>query len=320
MMGSGHGMAGMMAGTPRAGMTGAFDLMFIDMMIPHHQGAIMMAQVALTRGEHQEVRDLAQAVITAQQAEIDQLRTWRDGWYPNAPAMPMDQMAQAMGHMMQGMPGMMATPGMGMENMGGMMGMMDPAHDTEALCSAAGPFDQAFIDMMIPHHQSAVLMAEVALQRASHPEIKHLAETIIAEQEREITQMQGWLAAWYGGTPAAEARAAQQVDVTLTEFTVTSSIRTFQVGQTYRFVVTNAGAIPHEFMIMPEMDGIGEMTMDALDDMALVMIPADDLPPGAMQTIEITFPGSSGTGEFELVCAVPGHYNAGMALPITVAA
>jgi uncharacterized cupredoxin-like copper-binding protein len=58
--------------------------------------------------------------------------------------------------------------------------------------------------------------------------------------------------------------------------------------------------------------------MDQLDDMALAMIPADDLPPGATRTIEVTFTAPAGTGAFELVCAVPGHYDAGMELPIQI--
>ncbi|MBO0348635.1 DUF305 domain-containing protein, partial [Phormidium pseudopriestleyi FRX01] len=61
-----------------------------------------------------------------------------------------------------------------------------------------GDIDQHFIVMMIPHHQGAVDMAELALTRAQHPEIKQLAETIIQDQNREIEQMQTWYQAWYG--------------------------------------------------------------------------------------------------------------------------
>ena len=67
---------------------------------------------------------------------------------------------------------MMGTPGAGMDAMGGMMGMMDAIRMVQALCNAAGPFDQAFLQMMIPHHQSAVMMARVALLRATHPEFE----------------------------------------------------------------------------------------------------------------------------------------------------
>ena len=139
------------AGTPMPGMNmqQEFDLMFIDMMIPHHEGAIAMAEVALEKGEHQEIKDLAKAIIESQQAEIDQMMAWRDEWYPNAPTMPMDQMAQMMGGMMQ-MPSMMATPAMGMMDMTTMLGHMgDATMDAEALHHATGPFDKAFIEMML---------------------------------------------------------------------------------------------------------------------------------------------------------------------------
>jgi uncharacterized protein (DUF305 family) len=199
-----------LAGTPATGQPGAgmhmgqeFDLMFIDMMIPHHESAIAMAQVALVRAEHEELRTLAQEIIAGQQAEIDQLTAWREAWYPGAPAMPMEQMGQMMMGMMQGMPGMRGTPGAGMWNAGGLMGMMDAAAEVQALCNASGPFDRAFIERMIPHHLSAVLMAQVALQRATHAEITQLAQAIIDAQEREIGEMRAWLSAWYDATPTA---------------------------------------------------------------------------------------------------------------------
>lgn len=183
-----------------------FDLMFIGMMIPHHRSAIAMARVALERAEHEEIRTLAQDIVTTQSAEIDQMTAWRNAWYPGAPAMSMEQMGQMMMGMMQGMSGMMGTPGAGMGNMGdesGMMATMDAASMVRSLCSAAGPFDQAFLQLMIPRHQIAVMMAQVALQRATHPELKQLAQAIIGAQQREIGEMQGWTAAWYGTTPAA---------------------------------------------------------------------------------------------------------------------
>ena len=188
----------MMTGSPMAGqsMQMEFDLMFIDMMIVHHQGAIALAEVALDRGEHPEIRDLAQSIISSQQAEIDQMQTWRDTWYPGAAEMSMEQMTGMMGDMTHSMPGMMGTPTSGMGDMSGKMGMMDPHADHQALCSTTEDFDKAFISLMIPHHESAVAMAQVALMMATHPEIKQLAQEIIDAQQTEIAQMQEWLATW----------------------------------------------------------------------------------------------------------------------------
>jgi uncharacterized cupredoxin-like copper-binding protein len=71
-------------------------------------------------------------------------------------------------------------------------------------------------------------------------------------------------------------------------------------------------------MVMPRMDGIEQMDMATLDDMALVMIPVDDLPPGATQTIDVTFTEPVQDVELEFVCAVAGHYDAGMKLAVAV--
>ena len=319
---SGHmgpGMNGMpasgnmgMEGTPGHAMmmNVEFDLAFIDMMIPHHEGAVAMAKVALERGEHEEIRALAHQVVDAQDAEIAQLRTWRSRWYQNAPTVTMADMMQMqnMGRMMPGMSDLMGS----MDMM-----QMDPATDVAARCSVPDSFDRAFIDMMISHHQSAIMMAQAALQHAQHQELKDLAHDIIDAQQREIDQMKGWRAAWCAeatpGTPAAETTATV-VNVTVDEFTVTTALAAFHTGQTYRFVVTNTGALPHEFMVLPDMAGIGQKDMEELHHVALGVIPVDDLAPGATGEIDVTF---AQAGDYQLVCALTGHYDAGMTLTVT---
>lgn len=61
----------------------AFDQAFISEMIMHHQGAVEMAQLALTNAKHQEIKDLANAIITAQNKEIADMRAWQKSWYGN---------------------------------------------------------------------------------------------------------------------------------------------------------------------------------------------------------------------------------------------
>ena len=58
-----------------------FDLRFINGMIPHHEGAVVMAQDALKKSKRPEVKKLAQEIITSQQKEINQMKQWRKGWY-----------------------------------------------------------------------------------------------------------------------------------------------------------------------------------------------------------------------------------------------
>jgi uncharacterized protein (DUF305 family) len=199
---AGMSQVGMMGTPPMGGdmaaMMGQFDLMFIDMMIPHHASAVAMAQVALSRAEHPEIRTLAEDIIASQSAEIEQMRLWRDQWYPDAPAMPMMPMEQMMAMMGE----MMGTPG-ALPGPGGMGMMMDMGQEIANLCATTEGFDLPFIEAMIPHHQSAIMMAQVTLERAEHPELKSLAQAIIGAQQREIDQMQTWRAAWLGSaTPA----------------------------------------------------------------------------------------------------------------------
>ena len=65
-----------------------YDARFIDMMIPHHEGAVMMAQHALKHSERPELKAMAQKVIKDQQKEIEQLKAWRKSWYGEQSAGP----------------------------------------------------------------------------------------------------------------------------------------------------------------------------------------------------------------------------------------
>jgi uncharacterized protein (DUF305 family) len=86
-----------------------------------------------------------------------------------------------------------------------MMGMMDPEMMAEQLRNAPEPFDLAFINAMLPHHMMALMMAEMAVQQAVHPELAEAAQGMVDEQAGEIGQMNTWRTEWYGGaaTPAS---------------------------------------------------------------------------------------------------------------------
>ena len=74
------------------------------------------------------------------------------------------------------------------------MGMMGT--DLAALKNAPN-FDREFIEQMIPHHEMAIMMASMVLDRAEHPEIRNLAKSIIRSQSAEIEQMQQWYQTWF---------------------------------------------------------------------------------------------------------------------------
>ncbi len=121
-----------------------------------------------------------------------------------------------------------------------------------------------------------------------------------------------------GGGGAADSG---EVQITLTDFGIESSVTEFKVGVPYHFVVTNEGQVEHEFMIMPPLtEGQMGMAMDMgeLDETALAMIEAADLPAGATATLDFTFTEAAPAGTLEFACHVPGHYEAGMKLSIVV--
>ncbi len=121
-----------------------------------------------------------------------------------------------------------------------------------------------------------------------------------------------------GGQQSAETT---EVKITLTDFGIESNVTEFKAGVPYHFTVTNAGAVEHEFMIMPPLveDQMGmAMDMEELDEQALAMIPASDLSAGATATFDYTFTEAAPDGTLEFACHTPGHYEANMKLPITV--
>ncbi|MCJ7780549.1 MAG: hypothetical protein MUQ27_06970 [Acidimicrobiia bacterium] len=128
------------------------------------------------------------------------------------------------------------------------------------------------------------------------------------------------VAAACGGTSATTVPAAGSptvVHVTANEMTVTSDVTTFKVGVPYTFEVTNEGTLPHEVMRVQPTD---LTDMEEIDAFALGMAESEDLVPGATVSFDYTFTEEDLAGPLELACHVPGHYEAGMLLPITVEA
>jgi len=121
-----------------------------------------------------------------------------------------------------------------------------------------------------------------------------------------------------GGTGGGTATSGQQsVQVTETDFKITSSVTTFSPGTTYHFVVTNNGQTAHEFMIMPKTEGsMNGMPMNQMDQMAMAKV--DNIAPGQTRTFDYTFPASAAVSHPQFACYYPGHYEAGMKLDVTV--
>lgn len=163
-----------LGGSPTNPVARDVDAMFIQEMIPHHEDAIAMAELAESRAEHPELKQLAEDIVRTQSAENESMRGWYRDWFGSS--------VPSGGGMMGG------------QRRGGMMGGDVSIDELET----AEPFDKAFIEQMIPHHQMGIMMSQMAGGAASTPEIRELAESIIDSQSAEIEQMQEWYQEWYG--------------------------------------------------------------------------------------------------------------------------
>ena len=178
-----------------AGVRAPFDLMFATHMIPHHESAVAMAEVALDRSQREEVRTLSETIIATQSAEISLLREAADrlgapsvdGWGRRRGPGPMDPTDEGLRTGRRG-----AGPGAGPG--AGDHGMRGTGTDLETLAAVPPDrFDRAFLEAMIEHHRSGVHMAQMEALRGSDAEVVALAEGMVTVQSAEIRLMQTWL-------------------------------------------------------------------------------------------------------------------------------
>lgn len=151
-----------------------YDLRFIDAMIPHHEGAVVMAKDLLQKSKRPESQKLATAIISAQTQEIAQMKAWRTAWYPKAPTTPM-AWHSAMNHMMAMPPEQISAMKMDID-----------------LGKADAGYDLRFIKAMIPHHEAAIIMAKDLALKTKRPELQKMAKDILTSQQTEIDQMNRW--------------------------------------------------------------------------------------------------------------------------------
>ena len=171
------------------------DQRFIVMMLPHHDGAIAMAELARTRARRAEIKALAQQIETSQRAENAQMRRWWQQWYGGEVPIPAGATQAAM-------------PGMG-RVAGSRSGMAGMASSLEEL-KRASDFDRAFIEQMIPHHRMGVMMATHAQWNTHHAELRALQAAMVSAQSREIRQMEQWYRQWYGASAPGTAQPLPQ--------------------------------------------------------------------------------------------------------------
>ena len=166
----GHSMPGMSGSSTSAAPAATFndaDVMFLQMMYPHHAQAVEMAKLVPTRSQNQQVKDLAAAIEKAQAPEMQQMTTLLAGFGKPAPSATMSH---------------------------SMPGLMTPQQMTELTGLSGAAFDKMWLQMMVEHHQGAITMANDELKNGTNADAKAMAQAIITTQQAEITTMNGMLA------------------------------------------------------------------------------------------------------------------------------
>ena len=164
-----HALGGTMAKMNQLEMSGTFDLDFANMMILHHQAAIDMSKIEIAQGRDEQIIEMAQSIQTLQTAQIEQMEAFVANY-----KMPVVK---------TGITGNQPILALIMKSMMNKMNNM----------AMTGHTDQDFIAMMIPHHRSAVVMAENELRQGKNEELKKLAEQMIVDQNSEIEEFKAWL-------------------------------------------------------------------------------------------------------------------------------
>lgn len=149
-----------------------YDLQFLDTMSVHHQSAMDVAKLVYQRAAHDELKQMAKKMIEDQQKEIQQLQDWKKQWYAGK--------GDAINMQMPGMKESMRD-----------MPMME-----KLTASKGEQFDAMFLEMMPKHHAGAIKMAQDALKKAKHTEIKEFAQKVIDTQTEETAQMEKWKKDW----------------------------------------------------------------------------------------------------------------------------
>lgn len=147
-------------------MTGDFDLDFANMMIQHHNCAIEMSNIELSKGTDAKMKSIAQNIITKQTEEINML-----------------QKAIA-NHKSSGMKHAEGFLQKSMADMKGKMASMQMSNNT----------DKDFASMMIVHHEEAIKMAKAEVENAMNAGLKKMAQKTITDQTKEIGEFKNWLA------------------------------------------------------------------------------------------------------------------------------
>lgn len=145
-----------------------FETMFLKSMPDHHNVAVEMSKICITKGVRAQLNTLCQQVIDAQQREITMMQNWARAWYE-----------------------LQVTPQLHKED----------REMLERLRSlATADFEKEYMKMLTRHHWMAISMAGGCIERAHdlHRDLEGMCEAIVEDQVEEIQKLRDWLCQWYG--------------------------------------------------------------------------------------------------------------------------
>lgn len=161
-------MNAMMADMHNIPVGNTLQIVFLQQMIPHHEGALVMAKYEIAHGKNKKMIQLAKDIVAEQKSEIKQMQLWLKQAIPESAKLPQS--------FMDAMSGTMTT----------MMNSMPKEHELTDT-------DRAFAAVMKPHHQAAIDMAKVLLHYSTNDKINAYARLLIANQQAEVNQMSNFL-------------------------------------------------------------------------------------------------------------------------------
>ena len=170
-----------------------FDQVYIDLMIPHHNSGIAFARTVLPHLSDERLITIAKHIISREDAEISELRLYREEFYGSVRSMPLD--AAMMDRVAEAMPLVSEERAITRQ--------LDREALLTVFCTADNP-DLAFIDITRAHHETAITVSVVAFVRAVHPEIHRFAKEVVETQQREVDELTAIRAELSAtGTPAS---------------------------------------------------------------------------------------------------------------------
>lgn len=140
------------------------DQVLLTQMLQIGTAAVAVSKIAVNKATHPELREFAQRTVKNQTAEIERFSGWLKSWYDiTYTPTQVDQQL--------------------IDNFGKLSGR---------------DFEIAYVQGMIRLHQMSIDTAQVAIEKAEHPELQSTASKVIDTQSREITELRSWLSDWYG--------------------------------------------------------------------------------------------------------------------------